>query len=258
MGASGVKGALVDLQNGKLQGPRFRVPTPQPATPEALAEAFAEVVAFFGHKGLVGCGFPSIVKNGIAYSAANIDPRWIGTSIEDVFGRACGTRVCATNDADAAGIAEIHFGAGKGEQGLVLLITIGTGLGTALFYNGMLVPNTELGHLIWKNNKSAEADCSSGARERLKISRPEWAKRFNAYLLHLERLFSPDLFILGGGESKYFDQYRDLISPQARVLPAQLLNNAGIIGAAVFAAEAMGVIIAQPVPTNKPLPPALS
>lgn len=237
VGASGVKGAMVDLRHGKLQGERFRVPTPQPATPTALAGAFAEVVAFFDYRGVVGCGFPAIVKNGVAHSAANIDKDWIGTSVEEVFGKACGTRVFATNDADAAGVAEMRYGAGKGEQGLVFLITIGTGLGTALFYKGMLVPNTELGHLIWKDNKPAEVFCSSGARERLKISRTEWAKRFNHYLLHLERLFSPDLFILGGGESKYFDTYRALLTPQARVVPAQLLNNAGIIGAAAYAAE---------------------
>lgn len=237
VGASGVKGALVDLQHGKLHGERFRVPTPQPATPAALADAFAEVVAFFDYKGVVGCGFPAIVKNGVAHSAANIDKHWIGTNIEEVFGKACGTKVFATNDADAAGIAEMRHGAGKGEQGLVFLITIGTGLGTALFYKGMLVPNTELGHLIWKKNKPVEAFCSSGARERLKISRTEWAKRFNDYLLHMERLFSPDLFILGGGESKYFDNYKNLLTPQARVVPAQLLNNAGIIGAAAYAAE---------------------
>lgn len=237
VGASGVKGAMVDLLHGKLHGERFRVPTPQPATPAALASAFAEIVAFFDYKGIVGCGFPAIVKNGVAHSAANIDQHWIGTSIEKAFGTASGVPVFATNDADAAGIAEMRFGAGKGEQGMVLLITIGTGLGTALFYDGALVPNTELGHLIWKDNKPAETYCSSGARERLKISRTEWAKRFNAYLLHLERLLSPDLFILGGGESKYFDTYKDFLTPQARVVPAQLLNNAGIIGAAAYAAE---------------------
>lgn len=239
VGASGVKGALVDLQHGRLYGERFRVPTPQPATPAALAGAFAEVVEFFDYKGVVGCGFPSIVKNGVAHSAANIDKHWIGASIEDVFGKVSGTRVLATNDADAAGIAEMRYGAGKGEQGLVFLITIGTGIGTALFYKGMLVPNTELGHLIWKKNLPAEAYCSSGARERLKISRTEWAGRFNKYLLHLERLFSPDLFILGGGESKHFDSFKDILTPQARVVPAQLLNNAGIIGAAAYAAESM-------------------
>jgi len=237
VGASGIKGALVDVQKGKLQGERFRVPTPDPSTPAAMADAFAEIVDFFSYKGVVGCGFPAIVKNGVAHSAANIDQSWIGTNIEGVFGQASRTQVLATNDADAAGIAEMRYGAGRDEQGLVFLITIGTGLGSALFYNGMLVPNTELGHLLWKNNKEVEAYCSSRARERLKISRREWAARFNEYLLHLERLFSPDLFILGGGESKFFDTYSDLLRPQALVVPAQLLNNAGIIGAAAYADE---------------------
>ncbi len=237
VGASGVKGALVDVRQGRLQGERYRVPTPQPATPTALSAAFSEVVAFFQYSGPVGCGFPAIVKKGVAYSAANIDAQWVGVSVEEVFSRACGTRVFATNDADAAGMAEMRYGAGSGEQGVVILITIGTGLGSALFYRGMLVPNTELGHLLWKKQQPAEAFCSSAARERAKISRIAWAKRFNEYLHHLERLFSPDLFILGGGESKYFDLYAEYLNPRARVVPAQLLNNAGIIGAAAYAAE---------------------
>lgn len=237
VGASGIKGALVDLAHGKLLGERFRVPTPHPATPAAMAAAFTEIVEFFNYKGPVGCGFPAIVKDGVAHSAANIDKSWIGVNIEQTFGDASRTRVFATNDADAAGMAEMHFGAGKGEKGLVLLITIGTGLGSALFYRGTLVPNTELGHLLWHNDKVAEQYCSSGARERLKISRRDWADRFNKYLLHLERLFSPDLFILGGGESKFFDSYKEQLTPRARVKPAKLLNNAGIIGAAAYARE---------------------
>jgi polyphosphate glucokinase len=240
VGASGVKGALVNLKKGKLSGERFRVPTPQPATPAALGEAFAEVVDFFNYEGPVGCGFPSIVKHGVALSAANIDQSWIGTNIEQVLGEACGCPIYATNDADAAGIAEMRYGVGKDEMGLVFLITIGSGLGSALFYKGMMVPNTELGHLKWNNGKSVETWCSSGARERLKISRKEWADRFNEYLLHMERLFTPDLFILGGGESKFFDQYKDQFTVKARVTPAQLLNNAGIIGAAAYAAEQVG------------------
>lgn len=237
VGASGIKGALVDLEKGKLSGERFRVPTPQPATPEAMAEAFAELVRHFNYSGPIGCGFPSIVRNGVALSAANIDQSWIGTNIEEVFGKASGCPVFVTNDADAAGVAEMRYGVGQGEKGMVILITIGTGLGTALFYKGMMVPNTELGHVIWKNNKPAENWCSSGARERLKIGRKEWSRRFNEYLHHLELLFSPDLFILGGGESKTFEQYKDVFDVNARVVPAQLLNNAGIIGAAAYAAE---------------------
>lgn len=237
VGASGIKGALVDLEKGKLYGERFRVPTPQPSTPGAMAGAVAEITGFFNYKGIIGVGFPSIVKNGVSQSAANIDQHWIGTSIEETFGKATGCRVFATNDADAAGMAEMRFGMGKGENGLVLLITIGTGLGSALFYKGMLIPNTEMGHLIWKGGKSAESYASSGARERLKISRKEWAGRFNEYLQHLELLFSPELFILGGGESKFFDSYKNLLHTQARIVPAKLLNNAGIIGAAAYAAE---------------------
>ena len=237
VGASGIKGALVNLEKGQLSGERFRVPTPQPSTPQAMAEAFAEIVRFFDYQGPVGCGFPSIVKNGVSFSAANIDQSWIGTDIQQVFGNACGCPVFATNDADAAGVAEMRFGKGREEDGLVLLITIGTGLGSALFYKGVLVPNTELGHVLWKNGKSAEQWCSSGARSRLKISRKEWADRFNEYLLHLELLFSPDLFILGGGESKLFEQFKDQLHTKTRVVPAKLLNNAGIIGAASYAFE---------------------
>lgn len=237
VGASGIKGAVVDLKNGKLSGERFRVPTPQPSTPEAMAAAFSEIAEFFNYKGPIGCGFPSIVKNGVANSAANIDKSWIGTNIEEVFGAASGCPVFATNDADAAGVAEMRHGLGRNENGLVILITIGTGLGSAIFYKGELIPNTEMGHLLWKHGKSAEAWCSSGARSRLKISRTEWADRFNEYLNHLELLFSPDLFILGGGESKFFEQYKHQLITQARVLPAKLLNNAGIIGAAAYAAE---------------------
>ena len=237
VGASGIKGALVDLDKGKLYGERFRVPTPQPSTPEAMAKAFAEVVRFFHYKGIVGCGFPALVKHGVAQSAANIDKAWVGTNIETVFGEACGCRVHATNDADAAGMAEMRYGVGREEKGLVILITIGTGLGTAIFYNGVMIPNTELGHLKWTNGKSAELYASSGARERLKISRKEWARRFNEYLQHLELLFSPDLFILGGGESKFFESYKEILQTNARVVPAKLLNNAGIIGAAAYAAE---------------------
>jgi len=237
VGASGIKGALVDVAHGKLQGERFRVPTPQPSTPSAMAAAVAEIVDYFGYSGPIGCGFPSIVKHGVANYAANIHKSWVGANIEQVFGEATGCKVFATNDADAAGVAEMRHGIGQGENGLVLLITIGTGLGSALFYKGQLVPNTELGHLLWRGGKPAEASCSSGARSKLKISRSQWAERFSEYLNHLELLFSPDLFILGGGESKFFDQYKDLLQTQARVVPAKLLNNAGIIGAAAYALE---------------------
>ena len=237
VGASGIKGAIVDLEKGKLLGERFRIVTPQPSTPAAMGTAIAEIVRFFDYKGPVGCGFPSIVKNGISHSAANIDKSWIGTDIQAVFSEACGNPVWATNDADAAGVAEMRFGEGRDEKGLVILITIGTGLGSAMFWQGSLIPNTEFGHLKWTKSKIAEEFCSSGARERLKISRKEWADRFNLYLQHLELLFSPDLIILGGGESKFFDNYKDRLQVNCRIKPAKMLNNAGIIGAAVYAAH---------------------
>jgi polyphosphate glucokinase len=237
VGASGIKGAIVDLETGKLIGERFRVPTPQPSTPALMGAAFAEIAEYFNYKGPIGCGFPSIVKNGVALSAANIDESWIGTDINAAFGKATGCPVFATNDADAAGIAEMRYGIGKGNNGLVMMITIGTGLGSALFYKGELIPNTELGHLLWKKELTFEQWCSSGARERLKISRKDWAGRFHKYLVHLERLFSPDLIMLGGGESKMFETYKEIIQTKTPVIPAKLLNNAGIIGAAAFAAE---------------------
>jgi polyphosphate glucokinase len=238
IGASGIKGALVDVQLGKIVGERFRIETPNPSTPHAIAAACAEMVRYFNYSGLLGIGFPAIVKHGVALSASNIDQSWIGTSINDELAKAIPQcRIQSTNDADAAGMAEIRFGAGAGENGLVIMITIGTGLGSVLFYRGMMVPNTELGHLIYPKKEVAERYASSGAREKLKISRKDWAERFDGYLIHLERLFSPDLFILGGGESKLFEQFKERLHTKARLRPAKLLNNAGIIGAAIFASE---------------------
>jgi polyphosphate glucokinase len=238
VGASGIKGALVDVEKGRLSGERFRIPTPVPSTPAAIAEACAEMVRYFNYSGLVGVGFPAIVKNGVALSASNIDEAWIGTNInEAIMRKSPNVQVYSTNDADAAGIAEMRYGVGQKENGLVLMITIGTGLGSALFYRGMMIPNTELGHVIYPKKTVAEKYASSGAREKAKISRKEWADRFAGYLKHMERLFTPDLIILGGGESKLFDQYKERLKTKCRLIPAQLLNNAGIIGAAIYAKE---------------------
>ena len=189
----------------------------------------------------IGCGFPSIVKNGICGSAANISQEWLGQDIQKRFTEASGCPVFATNDADAAGVAEMQCGIGLGEKGVVILLTIGTGIGSAVFQNGILLPNTEFGHLIWPKKEIAEASISSGARERLKMSRTDWAIRFNKYLKHLELLFSPDLFILGGGESKNFESYKQNFDVKTRVVQAQLLNNAGIIGAAAYAKTKLGL-----------------
>jgi polyphosphate glucokinase len=242
VGASGIKGALVDVEKGRLSGERFRIPTPAPSSPGAIADACDEMIRYFNYTGLVGVGFPAIVKNGVALSASNIDDSWIGTNInQEIMRKAPHVQVYSTNDADAAGIAEMRYGTGQKENGLVLMITIGTGLGSALFYRGMMIPNTELGHVIYPKKTIAEKYASSGAREKAKISRKEWADRFEGYLKHMERLFTPDLIILGGGESKLFDQYKERLKTKCRLIPAQLLNNAGIIGAAIFAKEESAV-----------------
>lgn len=234
VGASGMKGAFVDAKTGELLTERVRLDTPQPANPISMADTFRTLVRMHNWAGPIGCGFPAIVKKGVARTAANIDPAWVGTSIERIFSDASDCPVHALNDADAAGLAEMQFGLGKGKEGVVLLITIGTGLGSALFNDGRLVPNTEFGHLLL-NGKVAEHYASNKARQHLKLSWEEWGRRFNEYLKHLERLLAPDYIILGGGISKRFEEYADFIDVETPVSPALLYNNAGIVGAGYFA-----------------------
>lgn len=236
IGASGIKGAIVDIHTGKLQNERMRLVTPDPATPEAMAETFAELVNMHKWKGLVGCGFPSIIKNGVAHSAANISKRWINQDVEKMLSNASGCKVKVLNDADAAGIAEMRFGLGQGEHGLVVLITIGSGLGSAIFLNGELVPNTELGHMFLHGD-IAERYASNNTRKRENLGWDEWGERFNEYLEYVNHIFSPDLILLGGGVSKKFLKYRDHFTVDVKVTPAQLLNAAGTIGAAMYAYE---------------------
>ncbi len=236
IGASGIKGAVVDVETGQLLDDRIRLETPEPSTPEAVAGTFAELVRQHNWKGLVGCGFPSIIKGGVAYSAANISEKWIGTNVVETLSLACGCPVEVLNDADAAGLAEMQFGLGKGEMGTVLLITIGSGLGSALFIDGKLVPNSELGHVFLRDKKKvAEYYASANARKREDLSWEEWGMRFNEYLQNIERVLNPDLILLGGGTSKRFDKFDTYITIQAPVRPAQLLNAAGTVGAAVYA-----------------------
>jgi polyphosphate glucokinase len=238
IGGSGIKGGLVDLDKGEMITERFRLDTPTPATPEAVSQTFAEVVQHFEWDGLIGVGFPSIVHRGIALSAANIDPSWIGTNIDALLSKSSNCDVYVLNDADAAGLAAMRYGAGKGEDGVVLMLTIGTGIGSALFVDGQLVPNTELGHLYLKNDeKVVEKTVSGSARKAKDMSWEDWGVLFNNYLLHLQRLFSPDLVIIGGGGSKHFDSYADQITVDFKVRPAGFLNKAGAIGAAAYAME---------------------
>lgn len=234
IGGTGIKGAPVDVENGSLLAPRFRLLTPSPSKPKPMAETVAEIARHFAWTGPIGCGFPALVQAGVVRSAANIHKKWIGVDAQALFADVTGCPVIVLNDADAAGLAEMTFGAGRGRNGVVMIITIGTGLGTALFLDGQLVPNTELGH-IEIGGQDAELSASDAARQRDKLTWKRWAKRFNRYLNTLERLFSPDLFILGGGASKKHEKFIPLLSVRAEILPAQLLNEAGIIGAALAA-----------------------
>ncbi|SNQ49027.1 Polyphosphate glucokinase [Frankia canadensis] len=251
VGGSGIKGAPVNIEDGSLAAPRLRIPTPQPAEPAAVADTIAEVVNHFGWSGPVGVALPAVVKNGIALTAANIAPSWIGTDTVALLSAALGAPgpavpsvpvppaaapsaadITTVNDADAAGLAELAFGAGRDVAGLVVMTTFGTGIGTALFLHGQLVPNTELGHLE-VHGHDAETKASDAAREREDLSWDKWAKRVSRYLGTLEALLWPDLIIIGGGVSRKADKFLDQLEVRTRVVPAQLQNEAGIVGAAL-------------------------
>jgi polyphosphate glucokinase len=236
IGGSGIKGAPVDLATGELLADRKKIATPQPATPDAVTEVVKELTGVFGWKGLVGCTFPGVVMGGTIRFAANVDQAWIGTNAAALFSKATGADAAVLNDADAAGIAEMTFGAGVGEKGTVLMLTFGTGVGSALFVDGLLVPNTEFGHIVIRG-KDAEKRASEHAKVEHGWGWKDWTQRVSEYLTHMEALLSPDLIIVGGGISKESDKWIPLLTGvQARVVPATLLNDAGIVGAAMAAA----------------------
>ncbi|HHB78260.1 MAG TPA: ROK family protein [Saprospiraceae bacterium] len=233
VGASAVKGGIVDLGKGEMISERFKIKTASPPAPmKEVVDAFAKIVEHFDWKGEIGIGFPSLVKNHVIYTASNVDKAWIGQDIQKVFGGRVGLPVFAVNDADAAGLAERAFGGGQGKQGTVLLLTLGTGIGSALFRNGVLIPNTELGHLKFKGD-IAEKYCSSRIKEIENLSMKKWGGRLNNYLKHLDRLFSPDLILIGGGISRKFDKFKDYLTVDVEVRPAAMKNIAGIVGAAM-------------------------
>jgi polyphosphate glucokinase len=236
IGGSGIKGALVDTTTGALLTSRVRYPTPSPSTLDLVAEIVARIVSEAGWDGVIGATFPAVIKHGVALSAANVDPSWIGTDVDAVFTKATTGGVIVLNDADAAGIAEARFGAAKGVSGVIIMLTFGTGIGSALLVDGKLVPNTELGHLEL-DGYDAETRAAASVREKNGMSFKKWAQRVQRYMSHVERLFSPDLFVVGGGVSKEAQKWVPLLTLNAPVKPAQLLNNAGIVGAAVAAIE---------------------
>ncbi len=237
IGGSGIKGAVVDLEVGQLATERYKILTPQPSLPAAVAAAVAEVVGHFGWQGPLGCTFPAVVQSGVARTAANVDRSWISTNIETVVGLATGLPVTAVNDADAAGIAETNWGAAKSTKGLVVVVTLGTGIGTALIYNGVLIPNSELGHLEL-DGEDYEVMASAAARERESLSWDKWARRLQRYFSALEALLRPDLFVVGGGVSRRADKFLPMLELETPIVPARFQNDSGIAGAAYLASEA--------------------
>ena len=237
IGGSGMKGALVNIQTGEMSTERYRIPTPKSRTPKAMASVIAEIVNHFNYTGPVGVGFPTIIKNGVCKSPGNLHKKWVDVNVEELFSEAINLPVTVVNDADAAGFATMNYGIGKDQKGLVINITIGTGLGSGAYFNGELIPNFELGQIPYKKYKKIELWAANSVRERKEMSYSQWGKRLNTFLKYVELIVSPDLIILGGGASKHFEEYKDCIKIDTPVVPALLKNHAGIIGAAVIGSK---------------------
>lgn len=240
VGGSSVKAGLVDVESGKLVGELISAPTPKPATPEGVIQVIARLSQLMAEVGQgVGIALPSVVQKGMVRTAANIDHAWIGTDAAALALKVLGRPAQVLNDADAAGVAEMRWGAGRGESGVVFMLTFGTGIGSALFYDGKLVPNTELGHLEMRG-MDAEKWSSAHVKTALNLDWPAWIERVNEYLARMHALFWPDLFILGGAVSERFEDFAPLLRSQARIVPAHFAGQAGVIGAALAASEALG------------------
>jgi polyphosphate glucokinase len=239
IGGSGIKGCPVDLDAGAFAAERIRTPTPSPSTPAAVAEVVAAIVDQFGDAastGPVGVTFPAVIQHGVARTAANVDKSWIGTDVDALLRERLRRPVRVVNDADAAGFAEAKFGAAKGVAGTVLVVTLGTGIGSALIVDGVLAPNTELGHLE-VDGKDAETRAADSARDREDLSWAQWAKRLTRYFQAIEKFLWPDLIVVGGGVSKKADKFLPLLEIRTPIVPAQLRNDGGIVGAALLATE---------------------
>lgn len=237
IGGTGIKANIVDTKSGTLKEEKFKIQTPIPATPDSILESLKMIIEHFNWEGKkVGIGFPAVIKDGISMTASNIDQQFINYDLNSRFGEALKCEVKAMNDADVAGIAEMKFGKGKGVKGLVIFLTLGTGIGSAVFYDGKLLANTELGHLNYKKS-IFEKYASNSARERLNLSWKKWGKELDVYLNHLSLLLNPDLILIGGGVSKHFEMYKPYIDVPTTIDTASLLNDAGIIGAAISAVK---------------------
>jgi polyphosphate glucokinase len=238
VGGSGIKAAPVDLETGELTAERCRIETPDPATPDAVADVVARIVdRFDDHRGPIGCTFPAVVKNGVVLTASNVDDDWLGVDAAELFARRCDREFTVLNDADAAGVAEIRFGAGRGHDGVVAMVTLGTGIGSSLFSDGVLVPNTELGN-VEIGGHEAEHRASARAMDEKDLSWDDWSRWVEEYLHSLQRLVWPDLIIIGGGVSEDAEKFLSGLDLRCPVVPARLGNQAGLVGAALVASGA--------------------
>jgi len=234
IGGSGIKGAPVDTETGQLLADRIRIKTPPKGEPEPVADVVNQIAQSFNWKGPIGIGFPAPIKGGVALMAANVSKRWVNTNADALFTNVTGCDCTMINDADAAGLAEMTFGAGRGQPGTVIMLTLGTGIGSAIFFHGQLLPNTEFGHLEI-DGEDAESRASDAARQQDDLSWKKYAKRLDIYLTTMERLFWPNLFVIGGGISKESEKFLPLLTIETDIVPAELFNEAGIVGAALGA-----------------------
>lgn len=235
IGGTGIKAAVVDTKTGELVSKRHRIPTPKPATPESVAKVVKEMVEHFNWKKGVGCSFPTIIVDGQCKHQGNLSKEWVNIKVDNLFKKECNVPFYVSNDADLAGYAEVALGAGKKVKGKVFAITLGTGIGSGLFYNGKLIPNVELGRIYHTNGEIIEKWAADSARKREDLALEEWAKRVNVFLEHVATLHSPSLYILGGGISKKYDKFKDYLTVDVPIKVAEFRNNAGIIGAAMYA-----------------------
>lgn len=236
VGGSGIKAAIVDVDTGRIVGERQRIATPEPARPTAIVEAVKQLLRYFDWSAPAGMCFPTVIVNGRSLTSGNIAEDWRDFPIREYFEKECGQKFFVLNDADAAGIAEMKFGAGAGKTGLVIVVTIGTGLGSGVFYNGQLVPNIELGRIFGKDGEPIEFYAADSARKKENLSYGEWGRRFDFFLNHIVRVVSPDLFIIGGGASKHLDKFEKQLTIKVPLIAAEKGNDAGIVGAAMYAA----------------------
>ena len=237
IGGSGIKAAIVDTKTGELISDRHRIATPKPASPYAVAQVVKEMINHFNWEKAVGCSFPTTIIDGKCIHSGNLSEEWKNVQVDDYFEDACNVPFYISNDADLAGLAEITLGAGKRKKGLVLVITIGTGIGSGLFYNGKLIPNLEIGKLLHKDGEIIEFFCADSIRKKEELTLEEWALRFDILLQYTKTIFSPNLIILGGGISKKYDKFKQYLCTDVKIKVAKFKNNAGIIGAAMYASK---------------------